>query len=145
MELIHKHRPRGDLPIANAALRAKGIVVGAAKSIKTSKNANKHQLTEGQAVIYKPLQRKSGKRPKVVKYKGNQSYLIGNDEGAVYRHTKFHLNHAHQSKNQLKNQHQRILKWNNVDNYDQYGHQNKWTNKTINGQGINEHRKTPMD
>ena len=57
MELIHQCRPKGDLPIANAALRAKGIVVETAKSIKVSLSKNK-------LFCAKPLQRKSGKRPK---------------------------------------------------------------------------------
>ena len=36
-----------DLPIANAALRAKGFIVQAAKSMKIQQNADKDQLIEG--------------------------------------------------------------------------------------------------
>ena len=91
MELTHGCKPRGDLPKANAVLRAKSIVVEVAKSLKNQQTSDENQFIEGQAVMYKTPPEKIWKKPKVIKYVGHQSYLIHADDGAVYRHTRFYL------------------------------------------------------
>ena len=91
MQLTHGCKPKGDLPVANAALKAKGIVVKVANSLKNQQKSDDNQPIKGQAVMYKTPLEKIWKQAKVIKYVGHQSYIICADDGAVYSHTGFHL------------------------------------------------------
>ena len=85
MELTHGCKPRGDFTIVNAAMRTKGIVVKAVKSLKNQQKSDENHLIEGQDGMYKTLPEKIWKKANVIKYIEHQSYLIHADDGAVYR------------------------------------------------------------
>ena len=63
MEILHGHKAWSDLPLANAALKAKGLTLTVVESTKNQQNTDKNQLKEGQPVMFKtPPEKKPGKR-----------------------------------------------------------------------------------
>ena len=64
MELTHQCKPRCGLPIANAALGAKGIAVKVAKSLKINKIQMRLNWPKDRLSCTKPHEKKSGKKPK---------------------------------------------------------------------------------
>ena len=92
MEPIHLQKLRSDLPIGNAALKARGIIsASATKSTNNQQYADKNQLKEGQYVMYKTPPEKTWRKAVVLRYLGHRSYQIHAKDGAVYRCKRYHL------------------------------------------------------
>ena len=54
MEILHGCKAWSDLPLANAALKAKELTPTVTESRKNQQNTDKNQLNEGQPVMFKP-------------------------------------------------------------------------------------------
>ena len=53
LEILHGHKAQSDLPLTNAALKAKGLIQTAVESTKNQQNTDENQLKEGQPVMFK--------------------------------------------------------------------------------------------
>ena len=77
MEILHGHKVQSDLPLDNAALKAKGLIQTAVESIKNQHNTDENQLKKGQPVMFKtPPEKKNQRKAVVLKYLGHRSYKI---------------------------------------------------------------------
>ena len=82
---------RSNLTLANEVHKARGIISISAKSTQNQQNVDKNQLKEGQYVMYKTPPEKTWEKAVVLKYLGHRSYQIHAKDGAIYRHTRYHL------------------------------------------------------
>ena len=76
MEMLHGCKAQSDLPLANAALKAKGLIQTAVESTKNQQNTDKKQVKEGQPVMFKTSPEKTWRKAVVLKYLGHRSYKI---------------------------------------------------------------------
>ena len=70
MEILHGHKAQSDLPLANVALKAKGLTLTVVESTKNQQNTDKNQLTEGQPVMFKTPPEKNlekGSSPQILR------------------------------------------------------------------------------
>ena len=92
MEILHGHKAWSDLPLANAALKSKGLIQTAVESTKNQQSTDKNQLKEGHPVMFKtPPEKKTWRKAVVLRYLGHRSYKICAKDNTIYRCTRFYL------------------------------------------------------
>ena len=90
MEILHGCKAWSNLPLANAALKAKGLIHTAVESTKIQHNTD-NQLKAGQWVMFKTPPEKTWRKAVVLKNLGHRSYKICAEDNTMYRCTRFHL------------------------------------------------------
>ena len=92
MEMLHGHKAWSDLPLANAALKTKGLIQTAVESTKNQQNNDKNQLKEDQPVMFKTPPEKNLEKacsPQIL-----WTYIIQNmcwRQHCIHIQTRFHL------------------------------------------------------
>ena len=106
MEILYGCKAQSDLPLANAALKAKGLIQTVVESTKNQQNTDKNPLKEGQPVMFKTPPEKTWRKVAVLKYLGHRSHkyvlkttLYTDAQGFIWNHTiysqhKPHLHHC---------------------------------------------------